>query len=249
VKLIVRRAGLAAALCITVMGATARAASGRCDDAEAAQLLGVAPHDSQVACWRLDDGRRLLAAVPMVPLGTPKMLRPGKTTATPGPTPLVVRVALVSDAAVVWRSELRPDPKAAPELREVLEKSEEWLVGLDDQTLGTERGVRLGVVGHWGGDQMSVREIAFLFRLGEGNAPPRLVWSGLGNTQESRFDFCRLEGIATFQLVDAHTIERQLRVTPTFNRETKLARARQRQLEKQCVAKPQDPQRFPVTSG
>jgi hypothetical protein len=37
-----------------------------------------------------------------------------------------------------------------------------------------------------------------------------------------------------------------MRITPTFNPETKLARARQRQLQKQCVAKPQDPQRFPL---
>ena len=186
---------------------------------------------------RVDPGRRVIAAVPLVPI----------TSAAPGAGPLVVRVALAKDEAVVWRDEIRPNSKSVPDLREVLEKSEEWLVGIDDQTLGRDRGVRVGVVGHWGRDTMLVREIAFLFRLpSDGNAL-RLVWSGLGNTRESHSEYCLIEGIATFQLVDGSTLERQMRITPNINRETRLPRARARALEKKCVAKEQSPQRFTLS--
>jgi hypothetical protein len=160
---------------------------------------------------------------------------------------LVVRLGMSKDGTVTWRGELRPDPKATPELREVLEKSDEWLVAIEDMTLGHDRGVRIGVVGHWGDETMSVREIALLYRLPEHAGPLRLVWSGLGNTRESRHDYCLIEGIATFQLVDDKTLERQLRVTPTINRDTNhLPRARARALEKKCVADPPAPQRFPI---
>jgi len=211
----------------------------RCDGAQAAKLLGVATREWQVACWRIEGGRRVIAAVPLAPL----------TKSAPGAGPLVVRLALAKDEAVVWRDEIRPDGSGAPDLREVLDKSEEWLVGIDDQTLGQDRGVRVGVVGHWGKDSMFVREIALLFRLPSDGAPMRLVWSGLGNTRESRFDYCVIEGIATFQLADDRTLERQIRSRPNINRETRLPRARARALEKKCVAKEQPPQRFTIGQG
>jgi hypothetical protein len=90
-------------------------------------------------------------------------------------------------------------------------------------------------------------ELALLFRLPTDGGALRLVWSGLGNTRESRLEYCLIEGIATFQLVDDKTLERQIRITSNVNRETKLPRARARELEKKCVATPQDPQRFAIT--
>jgi hypothetical protein len=226
----------------------------RCDGAEAAQLLGTPAHDWQTACWRLDDGRQILAAVPLTPLTPAKVVvpaKPAKPVKKDQPRdsaagPLVVRLALAKDGAVVWRGELRPDAKSMPELREVLEKSDEWLVAIEDVALGRERAVRVGVVGHWGDETMSVREIALLYRLPENGGPMRLLWSGLGNTRESRLDYCLIEGIATFQLVDDKTLERQMRVTATINHDnTHLPRARARALEKKCVAESPAPQRFP----
>lgn len=219
----------------------------RCDGGDGARWLGVATHDWQVACWRLDDGRQVIAAVPLAPL-VPQKTNVKKDAGRESPAgALVVRLALVQNGAVAWRGEVRPDAKTSPELREVLEKSEEWLVAIEDQSLGRERGVRVGVVGHWGNDAMSVREIALLYRLPPASGPLRLVWSGLGNTRESRLDYCLIEGIATFQLVDDKTLERQMRLTPTINHDnTHVPRARARALEKKCVAEAPPPQRFPI---
>ena len=228
----------------------------RCDGGQAGKLLGVAARDWQVACWRLDDGREVIAGVPLAPLlPSLALMKPPKKDARKDKekdkdkepaAPLEVRLALAKDAAILWRGEVRPEGKNAPELREVLEKSDEWLVAIEDQPLGRERGVRVGVVGHWGQESMSVREIALLFRLPADGRSMRLAWSGLGNTRESRLEYCLIEGIATFQVVDEKTLERQLRLTPTVNREIKLPRAKARELEKKCVAPPQDPQRFPL---
>jgi hypothetical protein len=243
---------LAVAL-VGIAGGVARAEPGtRCDGAQAGKLLGVPAREWQVACWRIDDGREVIAAVPLAPLmPTLSLMKPprkgSRGSEKEKAAPLEVRLALAKDAAVLWRGEMRPDGKSAADLREVLEKSEEWLVGIDDQALGKARGVRIGVVGHWGREAMSVREIALLFRLPTDGGAMRLVWSGLGNTRESRLDYCLIEGIATFQLVDDKTLERQLRLTPTINRETKVSRPKARELEKKCVAEPQEPRRFPVT--
>ena len=225
--------------------ASAQPPDARCDGAAAARLLGVKSLEWQVACWRIDGGRQVIAAVPLVPLGP----SPGPTAKAKaregGAGPLVVRVALASGDRIVWRDEVHPERNASAEVREVLDKSEEWLVGIEDQPLGHDRGLRVGVVGHWGGDVMSVREIVLLYRLlPEGGL--RLVWTGIGNTRESRFDYCRLEGIATFQLVDDHTLERALRLTPSIDHDKQLPRARARALEKKCVVKEQEPQRFPL---
>jgi hypothetical protein len=181
-----------------------------------------------------------MAAVPLTPLGGPS------ATSKASAGPLVVRVALAKGETVVWRDDVRFDGAVPPELREVLDRSEEWFVGIDGQALGAAQGVRIGVMGHWGGDAMSVREIALLFRLPAGAGPLERLWSGLGNTRESRYDYCRIDGMASFQLVDDRTLERQMRLTPTINREAKVPRGRARALEKNCVAKPQPPQRFPV---
>jgi hypothetical protein len=146
----------------------------------------------------------------------------------------------------VWRDEMRFDRGAPADLREVLDKSEEWLVGIDAQALGASSGVRIGVMGHWGSEAMSVREIALLYRLPADAGPLKLLWSGLGNTRESRADYCLIEGMASFQLVDDRTLERQMRLTPIINRETAVPPRRARALEKGCVAKPQPAQRFAV---
>jgi hypothetical protein len=61
-------------------------------------------------------------------------------------------------------------------------------------------------------------------------------------------EYCLIEGIATFQLVDDKNLERQIRLTPTINRDIKLPRAKARDLEKKCVAPPQEPRRFPVVA-
>src|SRR5690349_2278293 len=108
----------------------------RCDGEPAARTIGVQRHDWQVACLRLDDTRRVIAAVPLASIDPLKALvardpRPaGKPApATPAP-PLVVRVALAKGDAVVWRDEMHFDQAAPGDLREVLTKSEEWLVGI-----------------------------------------------------------------------------------------------------------------------
>jgi hypothetical protein len=201
-----------------------------------------------VACWHLDDGRDVIAAVPLAPLAPASELlknvhTPSKPTTAP---PLVVRLALARDATILWRGEIKPDARTAPELKDVLERSEEWLVGIEDLNLGRERGLRVGVVGHWGDRAMSVREIALLFRLPGEAVALKPLWSGLGNTRESRLDYCLIEGIATFQLVDDKTLERQMRLTANVNRETKVPRAKARELEKKCTAEPPEPKRFPV---
>jgi hypothetical protein len=203
-----------------------------CDGSVFARALAVPRRDWQVACLRLDDARRVIAAVPLVPLDRSAAAEPR------------LRMALASGDEVVWRDDIPFKRGAAPELEEVLAKSEEWLVGLESQPLGPTRGVRVSVVGHWGGTTMSVREIALLFRVPPGKGPPALVWSGLGNTRESRLDYCRIDGIASFALVDEHTLERTIDLKPTINHETPVAPRRARQLEKECVAKPEAPKRF-----
>jgi hypothetical protein len=203
-------------------------------------VLGVARRDWQVACLRLDETRRVIAGVPLTPLTGSAGTRPGTAP------PLVVRLALAKGEAVVWRDEVRFGAQAPTDLREVLDKAEEWLVGVDGQPLGAAPGVRVGVVGHWGGDSMSVREIALLYRLPPDAGPLKLLWSGLGNTRDSRSEYCLIEGIASFQLLDDHTIERQMRLTPIINRETPVPRRRARALEKGCVVKPQPARRFAV---
>jgi hypothetical protein len=98
---------------------------------------------------------------------------------------------------------------------------------------------------HLGADAPAeLREVLAKIRRGP---PPRLIWSGLGNTRESRYDYCQIDGMASFTLADDHTLERQVRVTPVINRETRLPRARARAIEKGCVAKPAPAERFPVT--
>lgn len=242
-------------IAVGIAGGQARGEAGvRCDGAQAGKLLGLTTRDWQVACWRVEDGRQVIAAVPLAPL-TPALDLMKSSPAKPQPkgkqketaAPLEVRLALARDGAILWRGDMKPEGKNAADLREVLDKSEEWMVGIDDQALGKERGVRIGVVGHWGRDAMSVREIALLFSLPTDGGAMRLVWSGLGNTRESHLDYCRIEGIATFQLVDDKTVERQLRLTPTVNRDIKVPRAKARALEKKCVVEPQEPKRFPVT--
>jgi hypothetical protein len=185
----------------------------------------------------VDDVRRVIAAVPLAPLRPPP--KGG------GAGPLVLRIALAKGGEVAWREERRlaEDATLGPELREVLDKSEEWLVGIDEVALGGGRAVRVGVLGHWGHDAMSVREIAFLYKVPADGALVR-VWSGLGNRRESRAEYCLIEGVASFQLIDDKTLERQLRITSSINRETQLPRRRARELEKKCVAKPEPAQRF-----
>jgi hypothetical protein len=238
---------------VSLAATAARAQTGtRCDGGPGAKLLGLSTRDWQVACWRVEDGREVIAAVPLAPLvpaaavmKPPRKDSKGKEKELAAP--LEVRLALAKDATVLWRGDIKPEGKSSPELREVLEKSEEWLVAIDDQPLGKDRGVRIGVVGHWGREAMSVREIALLFRLPTEGIPMRLVWSGMGNTRESRLDYCLIEGIATFQQIDDKTLERQMRLTPTVNRETKVTRTKARELEKKCVATSPEPQRFTLS--
>jgi hypothetical protein len=224
----------------TVLLALAAAADGGqpstpspCDGNAFAQALGTPRRDWQLACLRLDDTRRVIAAVPLVPADRP--------SAEPR-----LRMALTSGDGVIWRQDFPFKTGAGPELQEVLAKSEEWLVGLEDQPLGAAHGVRVSVVGHWGTTSMFVREIALLFRLPAAKGPLALLWSGLGNTRESRFDYCRIDGMATFSLIDEHTLERTIELTPTINRESPVPPKRARQLEKACTAKPEAPQRFRI---
>jgi len=231
-----------------IAGGSAQAGT-RCDGSAAAKALGLGTREYQVACWHLDDGRDVIAAVPLAPLVPASELLKNVHTpekAMPAP-PLVVRLALARDATILWRGEIKPDAKSAPELKDVLEHSEEWLVGIEDLNLGRERGLRVGVVGHWGNSAMSVREIAILFRLPGEGAPLKPLWLGLGNTRESRLDYCLIEGIATLQLVDDKTLERQMRVTANVNRETKVPRGKARELEKKCTAESPEPKRFPLS--
>jgi hypothetical protein len=232
-------AALAAFSCAPPARAASVGAFSRCDGEPAARTLGVPRHDWQVACLRLDDTRRVIAAVPLAPLT-------GAAATRGRAAPLVLRVALAKGETVVWRDEMRFGPTSPADLREVLDKSEEWLVGIDGQPLGAGAGVRVGVMGHWGSEAMSVREIALLFRLPSDAGPLKLLWSGLGNTRESRLDYCRIEGMASFQLIDERTIERQMRLTPVINREAPVPPRRARALEKGCVVTPQPAQRFSV---
>jgi hypothetical protein len=214
----------------------------RCDADPAARTLGVSRHDWHVACLRLDAVRRVIAAVPLTPLAGSAPIKPGSAP------PLVIRLGLAKGDEIVWHGDMRLGAGAPADLREVLEKSEEWLVDIDAQPLGMSTGLRIGVMGHWGGEVMSVREIALIYRLPADTGELKLLWSGLGNTRESRSEYCLIEGMATFQLVDDRTIERQMRVTAIVNRETPLPPRRARALEKGCVVKPQPAQRFAVSS-
>ena len=220
----------------------------RCDGAAAAQALGLARQDWHVACLEVEGKKRVIAAVPMTPLGPPPTGKTRAPRAALAAPPLVLWVALSDGAGIIaWKDRLTFDRKAPGELREMLLKSEEWVVGIDDQALGADRGVRVGVVGHWGESTMSVREIALLFRVpAQGSGPLKLVWQGLGNTRESRFDYCQLDGIATFKLLDERTVERQVSMTPIINRDAPVSEKLAGSLEKKCVAKPQPARRFPV---
>jgi len=230
-----RRSGawLVAPLLVAAMVGPAAAAPARCDDDEGARTLKVSRHDWLVACLQLEDGRRVAAAVPLAPLDP----HAGKGA------PLVIRLALARGDNVAWRDELRFGGTSPEELREVLAKSEEWLVSLDAQPLGALPGIRVSVFGHWGGATMLAREIALLYRLpADAAGPLKLVWSGVGNTRELRGERCLVERVATFQLVDDHTLERQVRLNPVTGPDAPTARRRRR--EPACVIKPEPAQRF-----
>lgn len=221
----------------------------RCDTSEAARQMGLARSDWNIACLGIEGGRRVIAAVPMTPLGPPPTgkARPAKNTTLAAP-PLVLWVALAHGDRIAWRERIGFGADMPSELREVLDKSEEWLVGIDGQALRSGRGVRVGITGHWGASSMSVREITLLYRVPAADAtgPLKLVWRGLGNTRESHHDYCSLDGIASFQMVDDNTVEREMQVTPNINREARVSPKLKRALDKKCVVKPEQPRRFPV---
>src|SRR3954470_22632216 len=102
---------------VLIAGGRAQAMAGtRCDGSGAAKPLGLSSRDWQVACWRVEDGREGIAAVPLAPLtpgggvGKPHPRKAAKPVA-PQP-PLVIRLALARDANILWRGEIRPDAKA-----------------------------------------------------------------------------------------------------------------------------------------
>src|SRR3954466_16116884 len=111
---------------VLIAGGRAQAMAGtRCDGSGAAKPLWLSSRDWQVARWRVEDGREVIAAVPLAPLPpVAEMVKPHPRKAarpTPPQPPLVIRLALARDANILWRGEIRPDAKASPDLREVLE--------------------------------------------------------------------------------------------------------------------------------
>jgi hypothetical protein len=243
-----------------------------CADERLEGVLEGGPDRWRIGCLPLAENRVLIAAIPEdeseVASEGPRpadQSQPAavsrsdaaKTATAPTPPPppspsTSVELVLFQGTKLLWQLAIKLDAAASPELADVLDHAEEWAVSIKHDDIGgansTTRVARVGVHGRWGEDYTHDQEIAILVRLPNGPEMPKLVWFGLGSTQESRFDVCRLESRAQFRMVGAEgalLLERRLRSRRLLTRQrvdAQLAAS----LVRRCTVRPRPTARFPV---
>ncbi len=102
-------------------------------------------------------------------------------------------------------------PAKYPALAEVIRPSFLWTVDSSFVHLGSKRIARVRLVGRTGQDLMVLQEIAILVDV-DGDKP-KLLWLGLGDREENRFDVCVVDTRATFRLAAPGVLERTRRST------------------------------------
>jgi hypothetical protein len=106
-------------------------------------------------------------------------------------------------------------PEKHPDLAGVILGSFFWRVEATIEDLGGKQVARIGVYGRTGEDLMVMDEIAILIDV---NSEPQVIWMGLGNREENRFDVCVIETRASFRLTKDGQLERRTRSVKHVNK-------------------------------
>jgi hypothetical protein len=115
----------------------------------------------------------------------------------PGATVQVI-VALGSDHDVSKRFTWKPDPGDDKRMGEALTSGEEWTLRLTRTRLGGQDLAKVSLGTKWGGNLLASYEIVGFLR--ETADSLTVVWSGIGDWEENRFDICLLKAHASFKL-------------------------------------------------
>jgi hypothetical protein len=99
-------------------------------------------------------------------------------------------------------------PEKYPDLADVILGSFFWGVDATMEDLRGKQVARIGVYGRTGEDLMVMDEIAILLDVSQ---EPKVIWMGLGNREENRFDVCMIETRASFRLTKDGQLERRTR--------------------------------------
>jgi hypothetical protein len=195
--------------------------AGRCPTrTDVARLLKLEGSGWQTACKAEETGPMLLAAL-----------------SPPGGTVQVV-LALGTARDVVKRLTWKPDPGDDKRLREALTSGEEWTLRLTRTRLARQDFMRVSLGTKWGGNLLANYEIVGFFR--ESVDSLVLVWSGIGDWEENRFDICLLKAHASFKLTTALTdqgrgkLERTTRITRRKGTAT-IDEEPAKQVQKECA--------------
>jgi hypothetical protein len=170
------------ALVAPVLASAAHAGqAGRCPTrADVARILKLEGTGWQTACKAEESRPVLLAAL-----------------APPGGTVQVV-IALVKGGEVLKHLTWKPDGGDDKRLREALTSGEEWTLRLTRNRLGGQDLMKISLGTKWGGNLLASYEIVGFFR--ETADGLTVLWSGIGDWEENRFDICLLKARASFKL-------------------------------------------------
>lgn len=195
--------------------------AGRCPTrTEVARLLKLEGTGWQTACKAEETGPMLLAAL----------------SSAGGTVQTVVALATARD--VTKRFTWKPDPGEDKRMSEALTSGEEWTLRLTRTRLGGQDLAKVSLGTKWGGNLIASAEIVGLFR--ESADSLTLVWNGIGDWEENRFDICLLKARASFKLDTS--IKDQGR--GKFERTTRIARRKgtapldeepAKQVQKECA--------------
>ena len=200
---------------------------------EVAHLLKLAGTGWQTACKAEERGQLLLAA-----------FEPATGT---GAAKLVVAVTRHNEVARHLATTI--DPSTDKRVAEALRSGEEWALRVSRTRLGGQDLTKVSLQTKWGGNLLASYEIVAFFReAGDGLA---LLWSGIGDWEENRFDICLLKARASFRLDTSVKSEARGR----FERTTRITRRKgpapveeelAKQVQKECVAPPVQREVFTV---
>ncbi len=143
-------------------------------------------------------------------------------------------------------------------LRAITTAAETWKMRLSrpklDKRPPTERAdetawIRLDLVASWGGNLIVNQEIVSFARLRQGELTH--VFSGIGSSDENRYDICLVKSVASFTLVPAESATSPPTLLRTTTVKLKKGPAPVEeppavQVEKECVAPEQTTDRFPL---
>lgn len=164
----------------------------------------------------------------------------------------VLPPATPAGAARVVVSVLRNDLRLRSETvldgpeRQDLEKTggEDWKIAVRPAGIRGATWLRVDVIASGGDDYFSAQSVVSFFRIG--TDPALRVWTGLGDRNETRFDACRLDTTARFDLSRNGELVRTRRTTRSFRRPGGIDSAQLKSLETECVASPRQRETFAV---